>query len=74
MFMFRLKKKQIKLNPAQEILVRIAFAQMFLIVVHADVSSEARELNFDLSFHLHIYFLYASSEGFCESAHVRRLA
>ena len=35
-------------------------AQMPLINTHADVSSEARGLNFSLSFHLHPYNVYAS--------------
>ena len=48
----------------------IPFAQMSLINANADVSSEARDLNFDLSFHLHPYFVYASSEDSGEPAHI----
>ena len=45
------------------------YAQMPLINVHADVSSEAGGLNFGLRLHLHPYFVNASSEGSYESAH-----
>ena len=34
-----------------------------LINAYTDVSSEARGLNFDLSLHLHPYFMHASNEG-----------
>ena len=43
---------------------------MPLIKAHAEVSSEARGLNFCLSLHLHPYFMYASSEGSGGSAHM----
>ena len=41
---------------------------------HADVYSGAWSLQFGLSLHLHTYFVYASSEGSSEYAHMRRLA
>ena len=37
--------------------VLITYAQMPLVNTHADVSSEARGLNFGLSLHLHPYFV-----------------
>ena len=60
--------------PAHEILVLIAYAQMYLINAHSDVSSKVRGLSFVLSHHLHRYFVYASSEGSGESVHMHRLA
>ena len=39
-----------------------------------DVASGAKDLNFSLSLHLHLYFGNASSEGSGESAHLNRLA
>ena len=33
-----------------------------------------RVLNFGLNFYLHLYFVYACRVGFCESAHLLRLA
>ena len=41
----------------------ITYAQKPVVIVHADVFSKARGLNFSLSFHLHSYFVYASREG-----------
>ena len=43
---------------------------MPLIKAHAEVSSEARGLNFCQSLHLHPYFMYASSAGSGGSAHM----
>ena len=40
---------------------------------YADVSSGARGLIFGLSLRLHPYFMYASSEGSSETAHLCRL-
>ena len=37
-----------------------------LINIYADVSSDARGLNFGLSIHLQPYFVYASNEGLPE--------
>ena len=53
--------------------VFIAYALILLINVRADVSSEARGLNVCLSFHLHPYFVYGSSEGSSESVHEHSL-
>ena len=39
----------------------------------AHMSSEARILHFSPGLHLHLYFVYASSEGSGESAHLHRL-
>ena len=36
---------------------------MPLLNAHAVISSKARCLNFRLSFHLHLFFAYAGSEG-----------
>ena len=52
------------------IVVLIVYAQKPLINDHDDVSSDARSLQFGLSLHLHLYFLYASSEGSGESAFI----
>ena len=39
--------------------------------VHADISRGARSMTFfDLSLHLHPYFVHASSDGYGESAHL----
>ena len=56
------------------LLVLIAYAQIFHINDHSDISRVARGLNFGLSPHLHPYFVYTSSEGSGESANLRRLA
>ena len=40
----------------------------------AKVSSQALDIKFGLSLHLHPFFVYVSSEGSGESAHLRRLA
>ena len=48
---------------------------MPLANTHADVSSKANGLKLGMSLHLYAYFMYASSEGSGESAHMmRRLA
>ena len=41
---------------------------------YADVSSGARSLSYALNLHLYPYFMYVSSEGSGESAHLHRLA
>ena len=46
---------------------------MPLINVHADVSSGARYLQFGLTLHLQLYFMYASSEGAGEFAHMHKV-
>ena len=55
-------------------LLLIAYAQLPLINSRAEVSSGARGLTFGLSFHIHPFVVYASSEGSVESVHLRRLA
>ena len=57
-------------GPAREILVLIAYKQN----AHADVSSGARDLKFGTCFHLHPYFVRASSEGSGETEHLHSLA
>ena len=52
------------------ILLLTACAQMALINARPDVFKEARGLYFSMSLHLHPYFMYASSEGSSESAHI----
>ena len=37
---------------------------------HFDISIRTKGLKFGPSFHIYPYFVYASSNGFCESAHV----
>ena len=62
------------MGPAHKILVLITYAQMPLINSHADISRRANgRLNFSLSLYLHPYFVYESSEGSGESAHLCRL-
>ena len=56
------------------ILVLITNVQMPLINGHADVHREATGLNVGLIIHFSTYFVYASSECSCDSAHMRRLA
>ena len=68
------KDKLYKNEPAHEILVLIAYAQMSLINAHTDVSGEARGQKFGLSLQLPPCFVYAISEDSRESAHMRRLA
>ena len=51
-----IKKSPLKSHgPAQQ-----TMRKFFLINTHADVSSEAIGLNLGLSFHLHLYFVYAT--------------
>ena len=50
-----------------EIMVRIVYAQKPLMIVHSDVCSSS----FALSFHLHPWFVYSSSEGSGESAYAQ---
>ena len=52
----------------------VVYAQMPVINVHVDVSSEARGLIISLSLHPDQYFMYSSSDYSGESAHMRRLA
>ena len=54
-------------------LVLIAYAQKRPLNTHSNVSSGARGLNFALSLNQHPYFMYASSEGSEELAHMCRL-
>ena len=61
-------------GPAHEIWVLIAYAQMSLINVRANLSSGAKGPIFGMSLHLQPYFAYVSSEGSGESVHVHRLA
>ena len=57
-------------EPAPEVLVFITYGQMPLINGHADLSHRASGLNFDLNIYLYPYFVYTSSEGSGESAHM----
>ena len=61
-------------EPAHEIWVIIAHAQMSLINVRADLFRGARGLVFGMSLHLQPYFAFASNEGSGESVHMHRLA
>ena len=45
----------------------LLYAQGSLIIAHVDVSSEARDLIFCLSLHLHPYSMYTSYKGSGES-------
>ena len=49
------------------ILVLITYAQRPSVNAHANVYIRARDLNFRLSFHLQLYFMYAKCEGFGDS-------
>ena len=51
-----------------EILVLIAYSQKAPVIVNAAVSSWVRNLKFELSLHLHPYFMYVSCKCCCESA------
>ena len=55
------------------VLVLMAYELMPLINAHADISKEARCLNFGLSFQLHPDFACAYSEGSDEAAHMGNL-
>ena len=50
------------------------YGKSVLMYMYADLYSKAIGLNFDLSLHIHPYFMYASSIGSGKSAHMRRLA
>ena len=50
-----------------------AYAQKPIFNAHADVSGWARGLKFSLNLHVHPYFMYVSSKGTDESAHLSRL-
>ena len=54
-------------GPVDAILVLIACVEMSLTNTYADISSKARDLNFSLSLHLHLYFVHMSSVGTGES-------
>ena len=60
--------------PVHAISVHIEYVKMLLINTYADLSSEARRLNFDLGFHLYPYYVYACSACSGEPAHMCRLA
>ena len=45
----------------------------FTVLMAYDVFSKVRGLNFGLSLHQHPYFVYMSSEGSGESAHMLKL-
>ena len=55
---------------SHENLILIAYAQMLILNVHADVSKEASGLNIDVILHPHLYFVYASSECSGESQYM----
>ena len=65
---------QIKHEPEHGYLVLIAYAQKSPFNDKKGVSSTARRLNFGMSLQLYLYFVYESSEGSNESAHLCRLA
>ena len=54
-------------------LALISYVQKSPLNTNADVSKGARRLHGDLRLYLQLYFVYASSEGSDESAHMRRL-
>ena len=58
-------------GPAHEILVNIANAQKPQINANVDISIGSRGLDLGLRFHLYPYFVYASSDGSEESAHMQ---
>ena len=60
-------------GPAHAILVLIAYSQKSAINAHADVSNGAIGLYLGLRLHLHLFFVYAISEGSGESGHMCRL-
>ena len=56
------------------ILVLIGYAQLPKFNAHADIPIKARSLKCCLTLHLLSLFIYASSKGYGESAHMRRIA
>ena len=62
-------------EPAREVLVHVGYARMPIINAHVDVSREATciGLKFGMSCYLYPSFMYASSEGSDESAHMHSL-
>ena len=44
-------------------LVLITYVQKPLVIAHADIFNGTRVLNFGLSFYLHPFLMYVSSEG-----------
>ena len=58
-------------EPANELSVLIAYAQMPLINAHTDAFSRAIGLNFGQSPHLYPYFVYVRRKGYDESALMR---
>ena len=59
--------------PAHDNSILIASAQKPPINSHTDLLSGTRDLSFSLGLQLHPHFVYPSSEGSDESAHLRRL-
>ena len=60
-------------GTAHKILVLIEYVQKQPIVAHAEVYREAVRLKLVWDFHLHLYFVNASSKDSGESAHLCRL-
>ena len=61
------------IEPLHAILVLIAYAQRPPLNAHPDVPSGPTCTIFGLRLYLHPYFVYASSEGSCESVQLHRL-
>ena len=59
--------------PTHETLIVVVHAHTPALDIHVDLAIGARGENFDLSLHLHSYFVCASSEGSSEHAHLHRL-
>ena len=60
-------------EPVDEILVLITYECSLSFNMHAQLSSGSRGLNFGQRFHLCTYFVFASSKGSDETAHLCRL-
>ena len=57
-------------GPGYEILVNITYAQKPQINAYVDISVGSKGLDLGLRFHLYPYFVFASSDGSEESAHM----
>ena len=55
-------------------LVHFTYAQKTHLNAYAGVSNWTRNINIGPSLHLRLYFVYASSKGSGESAHLRKFA
>ena len=60
-------------GPVHEMLIHIAHAKSHPLNMYVKLYSEARDLDFSLSLHLHPYFVFACRIGTGKAAHMHRL-